>query len=82
MTLITIGNSEGSRRCDARCYDAKGPKCSCCCGGKNHGKGLQVAIENTRNMIADWSEAEGERVAFAAVQSDLFAERRAAGGAA
>lgn len=80
MTLITIGNSESSRHCDARCYDAKGPKCDCCCGGKNHGKGLQAAIENTRTMIADWSEAEGERVTFAAVQSDLFAETRAAGG--
>ena len=73
MTLITIGNSEGSRRCDARCYDAKGPDCDCICGGKNHGKGLQVATKNTRDMIADWSEAEGERVAFVAVQKELFA---------
>ena len=76
MTLITVGNSEGSRHCDARCYDAKGPDCECVCGGKNHGKGLQAASKNTRDMIAEWSEAEGEHVAFAAIQEELFAEGR------
>jgi predicted RNase H-like HicB family nuclease len=73
MILMTVGNSEGSRHCNARCYDAKGKHCTCCCSGKNHGKGLQAAIENTKNMIAEWSEAEGERVAFAAIQQELFA---------
>ena len=53
-TLITAGNSEGSRRCDARCYNAKGPKCDCICGGRNHGAGLQQAGENTREMAEEW----------------------------
>jgi hypothetical protein len=26
-------------KCDARCVHAKGHKCECACGGKNHGRG-------------------------------------------
>jgi hypothetical protein len=26
-------------KCDARCAHAKGHKCECACGGKNHGRG-------------------------------------------
>lgn len=49
-TLIKqVGNS-GTRRCDAHCYGAKGDKCTCVCGGVNHGKGLQQALENTKAM--------------------------------
>ena len=52
-TLITqrIG-SDHERRCDAKCYDAAGPECDCCCGGMNHGAGLQVALENTADLCA------------------------------
>ncbi len=46
MTLIHVGNSEGTvGRCDAKCYDARHPHCDCVCGGRNHGKGLDEAIE-------------------------------------
>jgi hypothetical protein len=31
--------------CDARCQNAKGFKCECSCGGKNHGKGQQITCE-------------------------------------
>jgi len=49
MTLISIHNSEDCvGRCDARCYEAKGDLCECCCGGMNHKKGLQVAMEQTQ----------------------------------
>lgn len=27
-----------NHKCDARCLNAKGFKCECSCGGKNHGK--------------------------------------------
>ena len=47
-TLVTYGNSDGQRRCDAKCYNAIGGECDCCCGGMNHGKGEVVAMENTR----------------------------------
>lgn len=48
MTLIAVANSEGERRCDKRCYDARTLDCDCVCGGMNHGKGLARAQENTR----------------------------------
>ena len=44
MTLMNSGN----RRCDARCYGAKGDECNCVCGGENHGIGLELAVKNTK----------------------------------
>ena len=35
-------------RCDAKCYDAKEEVCNCICGGRNHGKGISKARENTK----------------------------------
>lgn len=48
-TLISIKTPDGSpgARCDAKCYNAKGPKCTCLCGGVNHGAGKNNAIDNT-----------------------------------
>ena len=76
MTLITVGNSEGQRRCDARCYNAKGA--DCVCGGLNHGKGEQAAIANTREhaeeMVEEAKRHAGpeERVRLEALQQELF----------
>ncbi len=36
-TLMTQGNSEGTRRGDATCHKAKKPECACICGGRYHG---------------------------------------------
>lgn len=50
-TLMAVYNSQGCvGRCDARCYNAKGPRCRCICGGKNHGVGLAKARDNTARM--------------------------------
>lgn len=49
MTTILLGrprDGKFQRRCDARCYNAKGHKCTCICGGKNHGAGKKKALEN------------------------------------
>lgn len=47
-TLITVSNSSGIvGRCDAKCHDARFPKCDCICGGMNHGCGGERAQENT-----------------------------------
>jgi len=45
-TIIIRKNKDGAitGRCDARCYNAKGKKCKCVCGGTNHGKGINFAI--------------------------------------
>lgn len=42
-TLITFKNNDGTRRCDAKCHNAKGNKCNCICGGRFHGKGIKQA---------------------------------------
>lgn len=47
-----MGRVEGERLrddvercpCDERCTHAKGPKCSCSCGGANHGSGKVVSV--------------------------------------
>lgn len=36
---MLVGNSEGERRCDAKCHNAKEPGCDCICGGRYHGCG-------------------------------------------
>lgn len=41
--LFKVHKLEGEHRpevfCDARCMGARGPSCSCSCGGRNHGAG-------------------------------------------
>lgn len=47
-TLMTFKSASGKKeRCDARCYNAKNEKCTCCCGGRNHGKGFVEAFKTT-----------------------------------
>lgn len=52
MTLMSekIGQ-DAARRCDAKCYNAHHSRCHCICGGKNHGAGLQQAIDNVRDIF-------------------------------
>jgi len=53
-TLIECRYADGRLfgRCDARCYNAKGPKCKCVCAGLNHAEGLDQATQNTH----DWKD--------------------------
>lgn len=54
-TLIAVYDSDGLvGRCDAKCYNASSPGCECICGGKNHGAGVQQAIDNTRALADAW----------------------------
>jgi len=53
-TLIIIrhrGRTVG--RCDARCHDAKTPKCNCVCGGRNHGCGYNQGLLNNQRNLAE-----------------------------
>lgn len=51
-TIIAAYNSEGCvGRCDGKCYNATSPKCRCICGGKNHGKGAQQAVQNNHELL-------------------------------
>jgi len=63
MTLVSLYNSEGCvGRCDAKCYNAARPGCTCICGGKNHGVGLRTALDNAREHFRRWLE-EAEKAA-------------------
>jgi hypothetical protein len=59
--LITI-RMAGSvvQICDAKCYGAKHDDCECVCESENHGKGIELAIANTRRLHPDWIAAAGE----------------------
>lgn len=60
-TIMTQGNSEGTRRCDGTCHNAKTPKCSCICGGRYHGAGKQAHEMLTRDWLGeDWREKKAE----------------------
>ncbi len=53
MTAILVcGNSDGQRRCDARCHNATTPECDCVCGGRYHGRGAQAAQEQLERDVA------------------------------
>lgn len=54
-TIMTVGNSEGSRRCNARCHTATSPECDCVCGGRYHGRGSSAAAQEqlTRDWLGD-----------------------------
>lgn len=54
-TMIAVYNSSGLvGRCDAKCYQATEPHCTCICGGANHGKGFKQAMDNTSQMAEAW----------------------------
>lgn len=58
MVLIEVRNSQGIvGRCDAKCYNAAHAGCTCICGGRNHGRGLEKAVEQTREHVEEWVEA-------------------------
>jgi hypothetical protein len=58
MTTLIRHYKYGRRvaQCDARCYNAKGKRCTCCCGGLNHGVGLDKALENTRRLANRYAD--------------------------
>lgn len=74
-TLVSVHNSEGCvGRCDARCYEAQGPDCDCVCGGKNHGAGLEKAMENTREWAEEWIAAYAAEKGLAEYEGVVGAE--------
>jgi hypothetical protein len=53
MILMTQKVGDGpTQRCDQRCYGAKGGNCQCICNGRNHGAGIDKALDNVRTMFA------------------------------
>lgn len=77
-TLIEVRKSDGRivGRCDAKCYQATEPKCTCICGGMNHGVGYKQAIQNNTDK---WQKVidlnEGNQVTKCCHQMGLFDEK-------
>jgi hypothetical protein len=77
-TILTQGNSEGTRRCDGTCHHARKPKCACICGGRYHGAGDQAQAQLTRDWFGDdWQakkvEIEAAGGSFVAVVGEAIA---------
>ena len=75
--LITVTSTGGkTRQCDAHCYDAKEPVCTCVCGGLNHGAGLKAALDNTqahyKQLVKQIAETHPESAIFHDIQEALF----------
>ena len=54
VTVITVGNAECSRRCDAHCHEAGDLDCECVCNGLFHGRAY--APGGMAQAIAEASE--------------------------
>ena len=50
-TVLSVGNSEGERRCDARCHDAAKGECGCVCGGRYHGAGRTAVLARVQQDV-------------------------------
>jgi len=44
--------------CNAACYNARTPTCTCICAGENHGVGLIRAAQNTIRNAARWLDGQ------------------------
>ncbi len=63
--------------CDERCTNAKGPKCDCSCGGKNHGSHRLVPVEYTNGKPRLTAAPDAKLLAVAQEWRDNAREVRA-----
>ena len=51
-TLLLLRDATGKvlLKCDEKCYRGSGPRCDCCCGGRNHGVGRDQAVRNLKDF--------------------------------
>ncbi len=61
-TILTVGNSEGSRSCTATCHDAKRPDCDCVCGGRYHGAGSDAVLDRVSADVEAGEFGDAARV--------------------
>ena len=73
MRMSTIMQILG-RRCDAKCYMAKGDICDCICMGEFHGQGglIQDDFEVVEAVVHDAVKQDWARVRAREAQFDLF----------
>lgn len=61
-TVLSQTISDVTRRCDAKCHNAKGPNCECICNGMNHGGGYAQAVQNNYDLFESILEDQGVRI--------------------
>ena len=66
MTILRLGK----HKCDEKCYDAKHIGCNCICGGKNHGLGLQHALDTAQELVAELNSKVRQLNIEAAVEDE------------
>lgn len=83
MTILTQGNSEGQRRCDGTCHNAKRKVCACICGGRYHGAGGAAQEMLTRDWLGDaWREQKAQiEASGGSFEAVVIEAMRKAGGA-
>lgn len=67
-TVYSCGNSEGERRCDAKCHNATQPECDCVCGGYFHGASVNGSMQE---KVQDLADAIAEKIRLGDTQSDI-----------
>lgn len=67
--------------CDARCTEARGPLCSCSCGGAHHGSGKLIVVEIDKGGVPRVTSPNPERGAeFREARDEAMARIKAAYG--
>jgi hypothetical protein len=92
MTIMTQGDNEHQRRCDATCHNAKHATCTCICGGRYHGTGAMAQERLTEDWLGrDWREKKAaierhggsfEAVVAQALKASLAPQQRCLPGLA
>ena len=72
-SVIAAYKSDGTciGRCDAKCHDAKEPKCTCICGGRNHGAGYAKALANNELYMEEYEQRNKARLVLEEPQEQL-----------
>lgn len=63
-TLFSVWTTDNQYlgSCNAKCYNAKGERTRCICGGLNFGKGLKRAAENTLTLRWIYPHGSSRRI--------------------
>lgn len=67
-TVYSCGNSDGERRCDAKCHNAIHPECDCVCGGYFHGAATNGTMAD---KVQDLAEALASKIRQGDTESDI-----------
>ena len=79
MTVVMeqISSDGRKRQCNSRCHSAKGPKCTCICGGKFHGSArngtFEQKVEELRKPIQEMIDQATEDARVVVTESSNHA---------